>query len=158
MGGDGHGIFLDVTAPSSGGSCSIQKDTVAVSTHSGTGYTLTVSDSSTDSRLTSGSNHIANSSGTVASPVPLSNSWGFRVDGLSGFGSGPTSPQSNVATSSIGFAGMPASTDTPSTLASTTSYSASTVNTDVWYGVCADTSIPSGTYSTNILYTAVVNP
>lgn len=143
--------------PAAGGSCTTQKDIVAVLTHSGNGYTLTASNSTTNTNLVSGSNNIAASSGTVAAPTPLSNRWGLRVDGLGGFGSGPTTAQTNASTSSVSFAGLPASTSTALTLATTTSYSASTVNTNVWYGVCANTSVPSGTYTSNVLYTAVVN-
>lgn len=149
-------VNLNVT-PATSGSCTIQSDTVGVTTHNSAGFSLTATNSSTDTTLVSGANHISASTGTIASPSPLSNSWGFRIDGLGGFGSGPTSAQTNVATSSTGFAGMPASNGTPVTLATTSSYNASTVNTTVWYGVCADWSVKSGTYTTQITYTAVLN-
>ncbi|MEO8785133.1 MAG: hypothetical protein ABI221_02350 [Candidatus Saccharimonadales bacterium] len=144
--------------PTAGGSCTTQKDTVAVLTHSGTGYSLTATSSTTNTNLVSGGNNIPTSGGTIASPSPLSNSWGLRVDGLGGFGAGPTTPQTNGTTSSVGFAGLPPSSGTPLSLASTTGYNASTVNTSVWYGICANTTVPSGTYTSSVLYTAVVNP
>jgi hypothetical protein len=31
------------------------------------------------------------------------------------------------------------------------------VPTTVWYGVCADSSVPAGSYTTTITYTAVTN-
>ena len=59
-------VNLDVSVPTSGGSCTTQKDTVAVTTHSGTGYNLTASNSSTDTSLANVSGDIPASSGTMA--------------------------------------------------------------------------------------------
>ena len=84
------------------------------------------------------------------------NTWGYRVDSLGGFGSGPTSSQNSAAISgSIKFAAVPA-TASPNTL-KTTSGTASNDTTTVWYGVAADTSQPSGTYTDSVTYTATAN-
>lgn len=149
-------VSLNVT-PTGGGSCTFQSDTVGVLTHNSAGYTLSATTTTTNNALTSGSNSIATSDGTIASPAPLSNRWGFRIDNLGGFGPGPTVVTSNASPDSTGFAGMPGSGGTPVILSSTNSYNDAEVYTDVWYGVCANTSVPSGTYTTQITYTGVLN-
>ncbi len=149
--------------PTGSGSCTVQSDDVAVLTDNSNGYSLTLSDNFTNTALTNGGNSIAASSGSFASPATLSaDKWGYRVDGASGsgFGSGPTSAQSNVGLSSLSgilFAGPPASNLTADTLATTSAAADPAVHTTVWYGLCADTSQPSGTYSSQILYSAVTN-
>jgi hypothetical protein len=148
-------VTANVT-PTSSGAQTIAEDTVAVSTNNTTGYTLQVSDSDTTTTLVSGSNSIPAASGTVGSPVAQTvNTWGFRVDGLGGFGAGPTSAQSSAAIGSIKFAGMPASTS-PVTI-KTTSTTAASDQTSVWYGVAANTSQPAGSYSGQVTYTATAN-
>jgi hypothetical protein len=150
-------VTANVT-PSAGGACTVQSDAVTVTTDSTTGYTLTATTSSTSTGMTSGGNTIPSTTATQASPSVLtSERWGFRVDGLGGFGSGPTTAQTNGSIPSLTFAGMPSSSGTPDQLASTSSPASSGATTNVWYGVCADTGIPSGTYSVSVLYTAVTN-
>jgi len=144
--------------PSSGGACTVQSDAVTVTTDSTTGYTLTATTSTTATGMTSGGNTIPSTTATQASPAVLtSEEWGFRVDGVGGFGSGPTTAQTNGSIPSLTFAGMPASNGTPDQLAATSSPASSGTTTNVWYGVCADTGIASGTYSVSVLYTAVTN-
>jgi hypothetical protein len=79
------------------------------------------------------------------------------VDSVGGFGAGPTSAQSNIAPSAALFAGVPASNAAANTIASTNAKANPAVTTNVWYGVCADTGITNGTYSSQVLYTAVAN-
>ncbi|MEJ0072549.1 MAG: hypothetical protein WDN27_00410 [Candidatus Saccharibacteria bacterium] len=144
--------------PSPTGSCSIQKDQVSVFTDNSNGFSLTLADSGTDTSLKSGAHGITASAGTLSSPVTLAiNHWGYRVDGAGGFGSGPTSAQTDVSSSSLSFAGVPASNATADTLADTDAAADPAVVTSVWYGVCADTAVASGTYSTQVTYTAVAN-
>lgn len=143
--------------PTSGGVQTIAADTVTVSTNDASGYTLKLAETTGTSTLTSGSNTIPASSGTQASPiVQAANTWGYRVDGIGGFGAGPTSGASNAAISgSIKFAAVPA-TASPDTI-KTTATTASSDVTSVWYGVAVNTSTPSGTYTNSVTYTATAN-
>jgi hypothetical protein len=142
--------------PTSGGAQSIASDTVSVSTSDTAGYTLMLAETGASSALTSGGNTIPASSGTQTSPVAMSaNTWGYRLDGIGGFGAGPTSSQSSAAIGSSKFAAVPA-TGSPSTL-KTTSGTANNDTTVVWYGVAANTSQPAGTYTNSVTYTAIAN-
>jgi hypothetical protein len=143
--------------PTAGGVQTIASDTATVSTNDAAGYTLQLAETSASSTMTSGANTIAASGGTQAVPLAMAvNTWGYRVDSLGGFGAGPTSAQSSVAISgSIKFAAIPA-TASPNTL-KTTATTASSDTTTVWYGITANTSQPSGTYTNSVTYTAVAN-
>lgn len=153
----GGAVNLDIT-PTQAGSCTIASDTVSVLTDSTAGYTVKLASSTTDTSLVNGASTIATSSGTAASPTILNpNAWGWRVDGLSGFGSGPSSTQSNIAAPISSFAGMPASNVTPATIKSSNTYANPAVDTTVWYGLCADISALNGTYTTQVTYTATTN-
>lgn len=150
-------VSVDVT-PTGSGSCTIQKDDVSVLTDNSTGYTLQITTSTTATAMTSGGNSVATSSGTPASPMTLANNtWGYRVDSTFGFGSGPTSAQSNVTTPSLTFSGVPASNQTPNTLVNASSAADPAVDTPVWYGLCANSTQASGTYTVQVTYTAVTN-
>jgi hypothetical protein len=143
--------------PTASGSMSSDSDTVLVSTNNSSGYALTLSDANTDTNLINGSNNIAADAGTQASPSSTltNNRWGYRVDGVGGFGAGPTSAESNVSSSSYKWAGVPSSAS-PNTL-KTTSSTATDDSTTVWFGVKADTSNPNGTYTDTVTYTATTN-
>ena len=152
-----NGTVTANVTPTGAGAQTIASDTLTVSTNNSLGYTLQIADSDATTTLVSGSDTIAASTGTQASPVAQSaNTWGYRVDGVGGFGAGPTSGQSSAAISgTIKFAGMPA-TGSPNTI-KTTSSTASNDTTTVWYGVAANTSQPTGTYSDSVTYTATAN-
>lgn len=142
--------------PTGAGAQTIASDTITVSTNDSSGYTLQLEDSNATTTLTAGSNTIAASSGTQASPVAqTANTWGYRVDGAGGFGAGPTSSRSSGTITATTFAGVPAS-GSPNTL-KTTATTASNDTTTVWYGVTANTSQPTGTYSDSVTYTATAN-
>jgi hypothetical protein len=143
--------------PTGAGAQTIASDTVTVSTNDSGGYTLQLAETAGSSNLVSGSNTIPTSSGSQATPAVMAvNTWGYRVDSLGGFGTGPTSPQSNAAISgTIKFAAVPA-TASPNTL-KTTSGTATNDTTTVWYGVAANTTQPSGTYTNSVTYTATAN-
>lgn len=142
--------------PTASGAQTIGSDTVTVSTNDPSGYTLTLGETSASTDLVSGGNTIPHSSGSQASPVAMSaNTWGYRVDGVGGFGAGPTSSQNSAAIGGIKFAAVPAS-GSPDTI-KTTSGVASNDTTSVWYGVAANTSQPFGTYTNSVTYTATTN-
>jgi len=142
--------------PTGAGAQTIASDTVTVSTNDSSGYTLQLAETGGSSNLVSGSNTIPASSGTQSSPATMAvNTWGYRMDSVGGFGSGPTSAVSSVAIGSLKFATVPAS-GSPDTL-KTTSGTATSDTTTVWYGVAANTSQPSGTYTNSVTYTATAN-
>lgn len=143
--------------PTASGAQTVASDTVTVSTNDAAGYTLQVAETGAGSAMTSGGNSIPASGGTQTTPVAMAtNTWGYRVDGVGGFGAGPTTAQSNGAISgSIKFAAVPA-TASPNTI-KTTAGTATNDTTTVWYGVAANTSQPSGTYTNSVTYTAVAN-
>lgn len=148
-------VNLGIT-PTAAGSASSASDTVSVSTNNGGGYNLQLADTDATTNLVNGSNTIAASSGTFGSPTALANNtWGYRVDGAGTFGSGPTAAQSNQASLSGTWAGVPAS-GSPVTLKST-SAAATADTTTVWYGAKADTTKPNGTYTDTVTYTATTN-
>ena len=143
--------------PTGSGAQTLASDTATVSTNDSAGYTLELAETGAGSTLVSGSNTIPASSGSQTTPTVMAvNTWGYRVDGLGGFGAGPTSSQSSAAISgTIKFAAVPA-TGSPNTL-KTTSGVASSDTTTVWYGVAANTSQASGTYTNSVTYTATTN-
>ncbi|HSX30985.1 MAG TPA: hypothetical protein VLE99_03650 [Candidatus Saccharimonadales bacterium] len=149
-------VNVNVT-PTGSGAQTIASDTVTVSTNDASGYTLQLAETGASGSLTSGGNTIPASSGTVASPVAMAaNTWGFRTDGVGGFGAGPTSAASSTAISgTVKFAAVPA-TASPTTL-KTTATTASNDTTTVWYGVAANTSQASGTYTNSVTYTVTAN-
>lgn len=152
-------VALNITPSGSSTLCSVQSDSVTATTNSSTGYTVTVNDGDTSTTLNSGGGGtIAATSGTAASPTTLSaNNWGYRIDGIAGFGAGPTSAVSSGSVPSLAFAAVPASSGTPDTVRTTTTADTGTVSTPVWYGLCADSTLTAGSYSDNIVYTATVN-
>lgn len=151
-------VSLSVT-PTSSGVYTTASDNVTVGTNASTGYTLTLRDTDTSTNLTSGADTIAPSAGTQALPVVRAlGTWGYRVDGIGGFGAGPTSAESNVSSSSYTFAGVPASSQSANTIASSANAANPAVVTKVWYGVRLDTTTPSGVYTDQVVYTATTNP
>lgn len=147
-------VALNVT-PVSGGSQTSASDTVSVSTNHSGGYNLTLADSDATTTLVNGGNTIAAHTGTQASPTVLANnSWGYRVDSIGGFSTGGA-VENNVTSSTITYAGVPA-TGAPNTI-KTTASTASGDTTTVWYAVKVDTTKPNGTYSDTVTYTATTN-
>lgn len=148
-------VNINVT-PAIGGAQTISNDSVTVATNDTAGYVLELNEtSSSATTLTSGGNNIPASSGTQSSPIAMSaNTWGYRVDSVGGFGSGPTSSVSSQSISSLKFAAIPPST--PNTLATSSSATNGT-SLNVWYGVAANDTTPAATYTNSVTYTAVAN-
>lgn len=150
-------VSLSIT-PTASGVYSTASDLITVTTGDSNGYTLTLNDGDTDTNLVNGSSTIGASSGTQASPVTRSmNTWGYRIDGLGGFGAGPTSAESSVSSSTYTFAGVPASNATPDTLKVTSSAASSGDTTTIWFGAAVNSSKVSGAYTDSITYTATAN-
>lgn len=149
-------VTLGAITPTSGGLQSTNDDVVSGDTNDGGGYNVTLQENSASSTaMLSGSNTLPTSAGTTTSPVGLAaNTWGWRMDGVAGFGSGPTSTISNASPSSLTYAAIPANAS-PYTIINTSSAGSS--STDVWYSAMVNTSQPSGAYSTTVLYTFATN-
>lgn len=149
-------VSADVT-PTGAGAQTIASDTVTVSTNDSAGYTLKLALAvAAPAALTSGANTIPAIGGTQGVPIALTaNTWGYRVDSIGAFGVGPTSGATNQAIASTTFAAVPA-TASPDTI-ETTATTASSDTTTVWYGVAVNTTKPSGTYTSTVLYTATTN-
>lgn len=155
----GDTVAAGVTPVATANTCTVRNDDVAVTTGWSAGYTLKIN--STDSSNTldgPGSNVINAVAASASSPAVLSNNtWGYRVDDIAGFGSGPTSTVTNGVTPTESFASVPTSVQTPNVIASSSVAVPTPATTTVWYGVCADVSLPTGTYSDGVTYTAIVN-
>jgi hypothetical protein len=144
--------------PAAGGACTIQSDSVSVLTDDPNGYQLSINNSNTSTALVDLGNSINSISANQSSPAALTaDYWGYRVDGVGGFGAGPTSAQTNISPSAALFAKVPPSNATADVIANTSIAADPAVSTTVWYGVCADTSVVSGTYSAQVTYTALTN-
>lgn len=153
----GGTLSLNIS-PTSDGVYSTLNDEVEVGTGSSTGYTLSLADADTNTNLVNGGDTVAASSGTQASPIILIvNTWGYRVDGLSGFGAGPTTSQNSSPNSTFTFAGVPASDQTAHSLKVTSAAASPPETTMVWYGARINNTKPSGTYTDQVVYTAVTN-
>jgi hypothetical protein len=143
--------------PTGSGAASSASDTVTVTSNASNGYNMTLSDNDTTTSLAGpNSNTIAASANTFASPAALANNtWGYRIDNVGTFGTGPTTAQTDQSSLSGTWALVPSSAS-PQQIKNTASYAASDVTT-VWYGVKADTSKQSGTYTDSVTYTATNN-
>lgn len=152
------GVPTLTVVPTPTGACSVQSDTVSVLTDSTTGYSLTMTTSTTNNAMQGTSTNLATASGTAGAPATLAvNTWGYRVDGLASFGTGPTTAQNSDSVPSVTFAGVPASNQSSTQVAYSNSPANPAQDTKVWYGVCANASIPVDTYSVTVIYTAVTN-
>ena len=152
----GPTVTLGAITPTSGGRQSTGSDTVSANTNDTSGLTITMQENSaTTTSMVAGANNIATGAGTTASPVALvSNTWGWRMDSVAGFGAGPTSTLNSAAPSALTYAGIPAN-GSPYTI-NTTATNGSTSST-VWYSARVDNTQPIGNYSTVVLYTITTN-
>ena len=130
------------------GSIATSSDTINVKTNAPTGYQLYVSASSSNiynpNDTTHTDVHLSPVDGTLENKAALRpNTWGFSLDDASTY---------ELASSDIWAKVL----DNGTTLISETSTPeyATGVNTTVYYGVNANTSLPSGAYTTTIYYTA----
>lgn len=144
--------------PTSGGVVSSSSDAVSVTTNAKNGYTLKLADADATTTLANGAETITAHTGTYAVPTALgTNSWGYRIVGQGGFGPTAYSAETNAGSSTSTWAGVPAS-GSDTTIKTTASKATSGDPTTVWYGVKADNSLSSGTYTDTVTYTATANP
>jgi hypothetical protein len=148
-------VNLSIT-PAAGGSVTSGSDTITVGTNGAAGYTLTFADSDATTSLTNGGNNITAGSGSQTTPANLANNtWGYRVDGVGGFTGTTTAESSASGAGAFQWAGVPA-TGSPNTIKTTASMSVSDT-TKIWYAARVDQTIPSGSYSDTVTYTATAN-
>jgi len=147
--------------PTAGGVVSSSSDTVTVDTNNTLGYVLTVADNDATTTLASGGNNFAATTGTKTTPIALTNGkWGFAVvTGTTGIGTNgfdaSYSTETNNASSTSKWAGMPA-TGSPMML-KTTSTTAAADTLTVWYAAKANSTQPNGVYTDTVTYTATTN-
>lgn len=159
-------VSLAVAFNGSSSACSISNDNVTTTTTNSTGYNLYLMGVNSSGYL-SGSTNINSTTytNTTSTGLPY-NSWGYRIDdsGTLGtnFGSGPTTTSTNPHTANFAKVPYPWTSSSPlsnmNLISAPTTAQPSGNTTVVWYGVCANTTIPSGSYSDTIVYTAVTNP
>ena len=164
-------LDLNVTA-SPGGQLAYAADTVNVTTNSQNGYKLYVSTSGNDNNIYQGGDSATASqgyfqpgSGTISSPAALSqNTWGFALNKSQN--TSYSSAFANVAeyvnetgapTTSSTWAAVPTFANSSDAKISELTGASNTPNgtdLDIYYGINASTTLPSGDYSTTITYTA----
>ena len=145
-------VDINVT-PMGGARMSSSSHEVIVSTNGVLGYQLTLSSATSDRDLTKGSSKIIPSTGTQVTPTNLiGSSWGYRVNGIGGFGASTTA-ETNTTTSSYTWSGIPVLAS-PEIIRIQTS-AVSNQSTTIWYGINVATDQSSGTYSGTVTYTAV---
>lgn len=138
--------------PDTSARLSSNSDTVTINCNSVNGYTLTLADADGTQTLTSGANTIAAHSGTPAAPTALAdNTWGWAVAG--GNFDASYSAENNVAGSTTKGAGIPA-TGSPYQLKDTSAVATNEITT-VWYAAEVTSAKPTGTYTDQVIYTAL---
>ena len=129
------------------------------------GYKLYIGMTGSTTSLNSTSNTIPATTGSLIAPVSLTRgSWGYAIPSntthlvSSGFNSEYTTISSNVPDTSKRFAVPPASSSNPQLLAvSTSATSAAGDDYPIYYGVRANSDTPAGTYTNNVMFTAVAD-
>lgn len=139
-------VNLNVT-PTSTGAQVTGTDSVNVTTNNSAGYKLSLNDSDATTALTNANaDTIAASTAVPATPAALSvNTWGWRVDGVAGFGVAGTDSWAGVTATAF---------DIKTTAVETAGTGEAT---SVQYAVKVDLSKPSGTYTDTVTYTAITN-
>jgi hypothetical protein len=152
----GPTVTLGAITPDATGKQSTASDTVTADTNDTAGYTVTLKENhATITDMVSGGNSIPTSAGSPASPITLANNtWGWRVDSLSGFGAGPGGVLSNAAPSALTYAAIPAN-GSPFTIKTTSA--TGSASTTVWYSARVSSSQPIGAYATTVTYTITTN-
>ncbi|MDO4987226.1 MAG: hypothetical protein Q4E46_02860 [Candidatus Saccharibacteria bacterium] len=136
------------------GATALAHDTVTTTTNSTTGYKLYISSDSSvaganslNGSGTSSGYALSPSTGTTDNPVHLAtNTWGYTTATVSG--------NNNTVTESSNFIGMPL-LHNENLLHSYNQAAESGSSIEVYYGVKANTALPAGTYTSNVVYTVI---
>ena len=153
-------------------------DTLNIITNSPSGYKLYVSTSGNDNNIyqngsssTSSSGYFQPTTGTITSPTALTqNTWGFALSKETDTSSSKYNPLASAfaniseyvnytgaPTASSTWASVPTFTNSENAKISelSTSNSPDGNDLDIYYGVNASTTLPDGSYSTEVTYTAI---
>ncbi len=134
-------VSLPIT-PSPSGTLASSSHNLTATTSVPTGYSLSLGMAETPS--------LTPISGSYSAPVALTNNtWGYAIAGVGGFDSSYATPTPS-ATSKW-------ANPRSSTAIKNTSNSTAGDTTTIYYGAKADTTIPSGTFTNTITYTATAN-
>lgn len=150
-------VNLSVT-PTAAGRTSSTSHTITTSTNSSAGYRLLLSTVSSNRSLVKGLDSIDPLGGNAVSPLTIAaNTWGYRVDGLGGFGAGPTSVETDVASSAFTWAGVPGLGSATQIYHQNIPTTTTGQTTRIWYALNSTAAKPSGTYTQTVTYTAISN-
>ncbi len=152
---------------SSNGVMTVGESDISVSTTAPSGYKLylgmTGTRSDTNSLIhTTNSANVITSSGTITSPVALTNgTWGYaipsgRITVANGFDTSYAT-QTSGATNSSKFAAVPAGDSDPVLIDQTAAANPTAKTIPVYYGIQAGFETATGTYSNKVLYTALAD-
>ena len=140
-------VNLNVT-PTQNGTFSSNTATLAISTNNETGYSLYMATSNGKNTLASQNPNTTDTISAISSDengIPStdfpSNTWGYSLDEA-------------VPTNTTTYQAVP----TDNTTALTTTSTASNDSYNLTFGAKVDTSLPSGTYSNQVIISAVANP
>jgi hypothetical protein len=151
-------VNLNVTPQPGSTLCTVDKDDVTVTSGASVGYSMTLSSTAAGVTMPGAVNGgTINAVGTsYGTPGALTaNTWGYRIDSTGSFGSGPTDALASGAIPSETYA--PIAPLASAQTIRTTSVAAAPSDTEVWYGVCVDMSLPADTYTRDVIYTAMTN-
>jgi len=165
---------LSAITPTGVGSMSTKTDPLSVTTNDVGGYKVTIEMAGASNTLVSGTNTLAASAATTASPAALvvgsgtaapTGAWGFCVPSSSGNGTyvttfstctdGTTSNSIAIPTGAGHlYAPVPVA-GSPFTLFTTSTSSVSTYTTTVTFAAAANNGQASGTYTGTVVFTAI---
>ena len=164
-----------------GGGLAVGRHTIAVTTNSYAGYSVTVEGSGNSTAMTApdfgggtGTNNqlINPTNGTITNPSTLSlNTWGIAIPGKSGYNDaatyelGITSPNdgsTQTALANATFGAVPAKLDGETIMSSSqatgTSHDGTTADSqNIYYSANVEQFFRAGTYSAEVIYTATAN-
>lgn len=148
----GGNLALSLTPTASSASFSSGSQSIKLDSNIVSGVQLRLSTQTTNNNLVSASgDQITPISASMTSPQsPALNTWGYRIDG-GNFGTS-TTLETGVANSAFTWAQVPPRGQQDVIL---TTSGATDVTTPVYYGVRVDSTKPSGSYSSQVIYEAV---
>ncbi|MBR0403393.1 hypothetical protein IJI55_02500, partial [Candidatus Saccharibacteria bacterium] len=154
------------------GQLAYASDSINITTNSDSGYKLYVSTSGNDNNIyqngsssTSSSGYFQPTTGTIANPVALAqNTWGFALNksqstSYSGAFANTTEYVNETLAPTVNstWAGVPTFANSEQAKISELSIANAPGGTtfDIYYGVNASTTLPDGSYTTELTYTAI---
>lgn len=156
----GPTVSLSLT-PTGGGVISSTSNAVTVSTNKANGYTLAIKDSDATTTLADGANNFTTNGSPTAADALANGEWGWAVPsattgvGVTGLDASYSALNSSTTVTST-WAGVNATAGANVNI-KTTSTTASSDVTTVWFAARAAVTQPTGTYTGAVTYTATTN-